>query len=157
MNNIFKYLNAIDFINDRFNELKLKNPAFSLRAWAKKMEMKSHGPLHAILKKQRNIPKKLVPKLITTLKLTSKEAKYFEALVDYQRAKDSEEKEFYKEKLEKLSPSKLREFEDLEAYKVITDPIHIAISEMTQLKNFQDSDIWIKQHWIQRLVIFLEL
>ena len=146
MINIYDYLDAIDFINDKFNERKEANKNLSLRGWAKQMGMKSHGPLHAILKKQRNIPKKIIPDLIKTLKLKKNESIYFEHLVDYQRAKTPSEKEFYKEKLEKLSPTPLREISDYEAYKYVTDPVHIMIAEMTQLKGFKDTPAWIKQH-----------
>ncbi|MBT4790220.1 MAG: TIGR02147 family protein [Halobacteriovoraceae bacterium] len=139
MDSIYDYLDATDFLNDKFKELQKERPSFSLRAWAKHLDMKSHGPLHAILKKQRMIPKKLVPKLIKTLKIDKNEVKYLEALVDFQRAKSIEEKEFYKEQLAKLSPTPLREINDLEAYKYITDPIHITLAEMTQLKNFKDT------------------
>lgn len=146
MISIYEYLDATDFINDKFNELKASRPAFSLRAWSKHLGMKSHGPLHAILKKQRNIPKKLVPGLIKTLKLTKQEGQFLESLVDFQRAKTGDEKEFYKEKLNQLAPRPLREINDLEAYKIITDPFHILLAEMTQLKSFDDNPAWIKSH-----------
>ena len=147
MKSIYDYLDPIDFISDQFKEIKSKNPNYSLRAWAKQLQMKSHGPLHAILKKQRRIPKSLIPNLIKTLKINKKEAKYFEVLVDFHRSKDSEEKRYYQIELEKISPKPLREIHDLEAYKIITDPIHIILSEITQLKQYQDNPTWIKNHF----------
>lgn len=145
MKEIYKYLEPIEFISDRFEEIKARNSGYSLRAWAKSLGMKSHGPLHAILRKQRKIPKNLVIPLIKTLKLDKQEAKYFELLVDLSRAKKPEEIEFYQDKLAKLSPVPLREIHDLEAYKYLTDPIHFTVAEMTQLKNFNDSPAWIKK------------
>lgn len=67
-------------------------------------------------------------------------------LVDFDRSKNFDEKEFYREKLENLSPRPIREINDLEAYKYVTDPVHIMLAEMTQLKGFKDSPAWIKQH-----------
>lgn len=147
MINIYDYVEPSQFLKDHLKNKKKLNSAFSLRSWAKLLGMKSHGPLHAILNQQRGIPKKLVPPLIQSLKLNKKDAKYFEALVDFQRSKTIEEKDFYRERLEKLSPTPLRELNDLEAYKYITDPVQIVLAEMTQLKNFQNNPAWIKKHF----------
>lgn len=146
MNDIFNYLDPADFLKDQLALKKTLNSSFSLRSWANQLGMKSHGPLHAILNKQRKIPKKIVPALLKSLKLKNKEAKYFEVLVDFHRSKTVEEKSYYKDKLEKLSPVPLRELNDLEAYKYITDPVHIILAEMTQLKHFKNDPLWIKQH-----------
>jgi uncharacterized protein (TIGR02147 family) len=147
MINIYDYVEPSQFLKDHLAEKKKLNSSFSLRSWAKLLGMKSHGPLHAILNQQRGIPKKLVPSLIQSLKLSKKDAKYFEALVDFQRSKTLEEKDFHREKLESLSPTPLREVNDLEAYKYITDPVQIILAEMTQLKNFKNDPAWIKKHF----------
>jgi uncharacterized protein (TIGR02147 family) len=146
MNEIYNYLDPADYLKDQLAYKKESNNSFSLRSWAKQLGMKSHGPLHAILNKQRKIPKKIVPALLKSLKLKSKEAKYFEVLVDFHRSKSIDEKSYYKDQLEKLSPVPLRELNDLEAYKYITDPVHIILAEMTQLKSFKSDPLWIKQH-----------
>lgn len=135
-----------EFLKDALDEKKKRNPSFSLRSWANSLGMKSHGPLHAMLAGQRSIPKKYIPLFIQSLKLDKKEAKYFEILVDIQRAKSIKEKELYMERLTQLSPKKLREVSDIEAYKYITDPLHIIVAEMTALPKFKNSLVWIKNH-----------
>lgn len=146
MLSIFNYIEPASFLNDVFEEKRKTNPLFSLRSWAKQLGMKSHGPLHAMLNGQRAIPKKYIPKLLSSLKLNAKEIKYFEALIDFSRAKNMEEKEFYHQRLQSLSPKELREVEDLVAYKYHVDPLHHIIGEMTELKDFKDSLPWIKSH-----------
>lgn len=146
MINIFNYLDPAEYLKDSHKELKTLKPSFSIRAWARQLGMKSHAPLHDVLNKRRMVPKKLIPKLCKSLQLEGRHKDYFEALVEFQRSKSYEEKEFYKQKLDKLSPSKQREISDLEAYKYITDPHHIIISELTQLKHFQPTAGWVKQH-----------
>lgn len=141
---IYEYIDPAEYLTDALEEKKEKNPAFSLRSWAQQLGMKSHGPLHAMLKGQRNIPKKYIPLIIKSLKLQGKEAKFFELLVDLSRAKSMEEKELYRERLQALSPKELREVSDIEAYKYITEPLHIIIAEMTELKVFKNSLGWIK-------------
>jgi len=144
--NIFEYIDISQYLSDCLKYKKQENTMFSLRAWASRLGMKSHGPLHAMLTGKRKIPKKYIPLLIKDLKLTKKQSSYFELLIDYQRSKGETEKEFYFNKLNKISPSNLRETNDIEAYKYLTDPLHIIISEMTQLKNYQHKIGWIKNH-----------
>lgn len=147
MINIYDYVEPAEFLKDHLKEKKKKNSSFSLRSWAKILGMKSHGPLHAILNQQRGIPKKLVPSFIQSLGLNQKDAKYFEALVDFKKSKSLKEKDYYRERLQKLSPTPLREVSDLEAYKFITDPVHIILAEMTQLKDFKNDSAWIKRRF----------
>jgi len=140
------YLDPAAFLKDALDEKRKNNPNFSLRAWAQRLGMKSHGPLHAMLSSQRNIPKKYIPLLIKSLGLEKKEAKFFELLVDLQRSKSIEEKELYLARLKQLSPKELREVNDIDAYKYITEPLHIIIAEMTTLPKFKNSLGWIKSH-----------
>lgn len=146
MLSIYNYIDPAQYLSDVFEEKKKNNPMFSLRSWAKQLGMASHGPFHAMLKGERSIPKKYIPKLITSLKLNAKESKYFEALIDYSRAKNLEEKEFYHQRMQALSPKELREVEDLVAYKYHVDPLHHIIGEMTELKTFKNNLGWIKTH-----------
>lgn len=146
MLSIFNYIDIAQYLQDTLEEKKKSNPMFSLRSWAMQLDMKSHGPLHAMLKGERNIPKKYIPKLISSLKLEPKESKYFEALVDFSRAKTNEEREFYRERLQSLSPKELREIEDVMVYKFFVDPLHCILCEMAELKAFENNLAWIKQH-----------
>lgn len=145
MLSIYEYIDVSKFLEDALEDKKARNASFSIRSWAHQLGMKSHGPLYAMMKKKRNIPKKFVPILIKNLKLNGKEAKFFELLVDLSRSKSVEEKDFYLEKLQALSPKELREVSDIEAYKYITEPLHIIIAEMTELSEFKNSVGWIKQ------------
>lgn len=151
MLSIYSYNDPAEYLTDAFEQKREKNPAFSLRSWAMQLGMKSHGPLHAMLKGQRNIPKKYVPLFIKSFKLEKKEASFFEALVDLQRAKSIEEKEMYTERLKKLGPKQVREVSEIEAYKFISEPLHSFILELTQLKGFKSSLGWIKSKLRQNI------
>jgi uncharacterized protein (TIGR02147 family) len=142
---IYEYIDPAIYLTDALEEKKERNSSFSLRSWAMQLGMKSHGPLHAILKGQRNIPKKLVVTLVKNLKLDVKEAKYLDALVDYQRSKTDEEKAQWMKRLGELSPKISREINDYEVFNYINDPLHFIIAEITQLKGFKKQLGWIKQ------------
>ena len=85
--NMFQYLSASKFLNDRYQSKKIINPNFSIRSWALQMGMSSHGGLQQILSGRRTVPKKYLHQMVKTLKLSSRQAKYFELLVDYEKAK----------------------------------------------------------------------
>lgn len=144
--NIYSYDDPIEFLKQYFELKKEKNSSFSLRAWAMQLGLKSHSSLHAVLRGQRKIPKELIPSLLKSLKLEKKEQRYFETLIELHRAKTVETKRLYREKLIELSPEKLRNYEDIENYKAITDPLHFMICELSQLKNFSPNLGWIKNH-----------
>lgn len=150
MVDIYAYIDPAAYIRDKLEEKKQKNRSFSLRSWARQLGMKSHGPLHAIINGQRGIPKKFVPLFIQHLGLDRKESNFFEALVDFQRAKRPEEKEFYQKRLETLSPKELRKVEDFEGYKYLSDPLHIILAELTELKGFRPDAGWIKQRLLMK-------
>lgn len=146
MLNIYDYINPADFLMKHLEEKKSVNSHFSLRSWALQMGFKSHGPLHHMLSGRRNIPKKYIPFFIQSLKLKTKEAKYFETMIDFQRAKDSNEKEMYYDRLKEIAPGKIKDAVEVESFKYISNPLHYFILEMTELKNFKYNLGWIKQH-----------
>lgn len=146
MNKIYHYVDAADFLKDSLDEIKKRNQQFSLRAWAYSLGFKSHGPLHAILNKKRAVPAKLVPALVKSLKLDKKEAQFLEAMVLLQKTKNADQKEFYIKRLQSLRPKNLRHITDIDSFKAITDPAHIIIAELSQLKSFELNALWVKKH-----------
>ena len=60
-------------LNEAFSETQLKNPAFSLRAFARKLDL-SPSALSEILKGKRRVSKKLAQRVVTNLCLAQSEA-----------------------------------------------------------------------------------
>lgn len=141
---VYDYLNPSHYLRDSWQEKRLKNPSFTLRSWAQKMGWKAHNPLYEILNGKRSIPKKYVPSFIQSLNLGAKEGLYFETLVDLQKAKRVDEKEFYLNQLKSLSPKKEIQFIEVDTYKYLSHPLHGLIIEMTSLKGFEPEPFWIK-------------
>ena len=146
MSTIYEYINPAEFLTTQLEIKKNKNSGFSLRSCAQQMGFKSHGPLHHMLSGMRNIPKKYVPFFVKSLKLNSKESKYFETMIDFQRAKLASEKEMYHNRLKELSPRVVRDVIEIESFKYLSNPLHFFILEMTELKNFKYNLGWIKEH-----------
>lgn len=140
------YLSTSELLRDKFKEKKESNPSFSIRAWSQQMGFKSHGSLQQIISSGRAIPKKFVPLLVESLKMTQAEAQYFEVLIDYEKAKTQKEKEFYHSKLIKIRPQKNEvKFVELENFKYFQEPLHAIIRCLMDRKDFKADPKWIKR------------
>jgi uncharacterized protein (TIGR02147 family) len=91
MESIYTYFDYRQYLNHLFEEKKKRNNSLSLRAIAGKIGI-NNGTLVRILNGQRNISKKLVPLFAEFLKLKEKESIYFTKLVEFNQAKNNEQR-----------------------------------------------------------------
>lgn len=148
MLSIYQYSTAHQFLKDSWEEKQKKNSRFSIRAWAKAMGFDSHASLNRILNGKRKIPKRYIPLFIKSLELTPKEGIYLETLVDFERARDIEQKDFYQERLRDMAPKESLSFREVECFRYLKDPLHMIILEMTHLQDFKLDLQWIREHLI---------
>lgn len=99
MLNLYEYLDFKVYLKDFYTHKKKGNKNFSYRYIAGKVGFKSAGQFTQILKGQLNLSQKLLPKFINFLKLSKKEAEYFELLVNFNQAKNQVEKSRFYERL----------------------------------------------------------
>ena len=88
---IFSYFDFREFLKADFQERKSRNPAFSIRAMAAKLELNS-STLTRIFNEKRNIGKNLMPRFVKFLGLRSREAEYFYHLVTFCQAKSEHQR-----------------------------------------------------------------
>lgn len=139
------YLSTSDLIRDKFKEIKDANPSFSIRAWSQQMGFKSHGSLQQIISSGRAVPKKFVPLIIESLKMSPSEAKYFQALIDFEKAKTQEEKAYFHTKLTEIYPKDNEiKFIETQKFKFFQDPLHDIILTLMDRKDFSHDSRWIK-------------
>jgi hypothetical protein len=107
---IFKYLDYRDFIQDYCNHQKAVNRTFSLRTFSGKIAptLFTSGLLYAILKRKRNMSSTLRPKFVRAMGLKQRDAQYFDLLVQFNQAKDMEEKNHYFLQLSQFRGSKAK-------------------------------------------------
>jgi uncharacterized protein (TIGR02147 family) len=91
MESIYTYFDYRKYLNELFEDKKNKNSALSLRAIAGRIGINS-GTLVRILNGERNISRKLVPSFTEFLKLKGKETLYFIRLVEFNQAKNNEQR-----------------------------------------------------------------
>lgn len=147
MTDLYAHLSTQKFLKERFHLKKEKNHLFSVRAWADQMGLSSHGSLQQILAGKRTVPKKYIPHFVQSLGLNSKEAMYFETLVDFEKAKTVEERDIYYKRLTHLRPDK-REVQhlELENFKYFQNPLHSIIGVMLERSDFKNDPLWIKEN-----------
>jgi len=143
---IFHYTDPRHYLVDTFKFKKEKNPLFSIRALSKQMGFKCHSSLVLFFKGKRQIRSEHVTKIVQGLKITDAEAAYFSSLVSFHNAKNEGEKKHFEEQMKKLSPSKRFSVLELDRFRAVADWYHMAILEMTQLKNFIPSTEWIQKN-----------
>jgi uncharacterized protein (TIGR02147 family) len=106
MPDIFSYIDYRLYIKDFCNEIHESKPFFSYRYIGQKAGVKSTGLISWVVMGKRNLSAHLIHKLSKIMRLSGKEAAFFEVLVNYNQSKQTEEKQFYLEKM--LSIKKVR-------------------------------------------------
>lgn len=104
--NIYHYTQPELYLKDMLAAKKLKNPQFSLRAWARLLGMKTHTPLQLMLASKRPIPKKYIPLFGKSLSLSEEEVEYLEAMINYQRARTERDKTITREAMLSMQKEK---------------------------------------------------
>lgn len=119
-------------LNEMFSETQMKNPAFSLRAFARRLEL-SPSALSEILKGKRRISKKMAGRVVTNLCLNPIEAK---TILD-----------LFPEKVSRkdLSPNYRSPYQPLsmDQFHLIAEWYHFAILSLAETREFQSDAQWI--------------
>ena len=117
----------------KFNEIKLKNSKFSLRAFAKKLEI-TPSAASEIMKGKRTISEKLAKKISTRLKLNPTESSIF-----FSRFEDNSRK------IKKILTTNVQEKSILQDndYEVVSHWSTFAILSILKLDDFKSDTQWI--------------
>lgn len=145
-NAIFKFSDAVDYLNYEFESKRIKNSRFSLRAWARQLGYENPSFVSHILKRERSLKIDVATKFTSNLKLSGDAKRYFELLVLLNSSKTVDEKKLYIDILESLRPKSAPSPQSLsiDAFRVISDWYHTAILELVELSDFKNDVEWIK-------------
>jgi len=142
---VFKYRDYRQYLNDVLMAKKHLSNGSSLRVWSKRFGLGSPSYLTMILQNQRKLPSRAISLVIGALKLKASEGKFFETLVFFNHAKSVEERLIYEQRLRKLDTTQSFYSLDLEAFRLVADPLHFILIEMLSLKDFSDDPVWISK------------
>jgi uncharacterized protein (TIGR02147 family) len=145
---VFDYNDPVDFLNASLKVMQVKNPQFSMRAWGKQLGLGHVAMLSMVLNRKRKLLPSLSGKISEQFlkqgRFTQDESRYFDMLVLFSNASSMEEKNFYQRILSELRPDRQFSTLDLDRIRFISDWYHIAILEMTYLKDFNSDPQWIR-------------
>lgn len=142
---IYAYSEPHIYLRDVLAHKQKINPLFSIRAWAKQMGFQGHTSLIFFLKGQRPIRPEHVEKINRGLRLEGDQEKYLRLLIQARSVRSEKDKQDYEAQLKMLAPSRTETLLDIEKFKLVADWLHMAILEMTKLKDFKSDSAWISE------------
>jgi uncharacterized protein (TIGR02147 family) len=132
---IYEHTSYRNFLKSVVAERITVNPAYSLRAFARRLGI-TQPFLTEIIKGRKNFSAEGALKVAKALELDPAQAEYFCLLVQLESAKDPHLKESTSEKLKQLNPR--REVHDLsvEFFRLIADWYHLVIRNLADTSDF---------------------
>lgn len=118
-----------------------KNPAYSLRAFARTLNM-SPAYVSQLFTGKRILSEEKAASLSQKLKWSAKRKKIFLTLLQYQKASTQESKNYFLEQIQDLSDLDFLELKQ-DQFELIAGWYHFAIVELTDLKTFKPEPSWI--------------
>ncbi len=145
MLDIFQYQDFRKYLKDFYHHQKKVNPAFSFRFFARRAELPSFNYLKLVMDGKRSLTPDYLRKFIRGMKLSNKEATYFETLVHLNQSKDTHLQSDYLKKLleikQRVTAREILKDEE----KIYSEWFHWVIREMICLDDFQDDAEWISE------------
>ena len=114
-----------ELIQKKLNDIQERNPAFSLRAYAKMLGLQP-GPLSQILNKKRNVSAKMAEKILDALDVSL-----------------TERVKFYSTPMGSETPTVYSHTLDEDQFRLIADWYHYGILSLMHLKGFKNNPKWI--------------
>jgi uncharacterized protein (TIGR02147 family) len=130
---IYNYNNPKDFLADAIADRQRATPTLSIRKISQEMGFKSHALLLMLMTGKRPLRVKHARLLAEGLKLSSPERLYLQALIQFDSAHDTEERELCRLWLSELHPHKDFQVRELDEFSYISHWIHTAILSCIRL------------------------
>lgn len=133
-----------EILQQEFESRIRRNTSYSLRAFARDLEV-SPSKLSEALNGHRGFSTETAQKVAKRLKLSAAESAYFIALVESKHGRSEAKRKAAKASLSAIqSQNGFREI-DLENFQVLSDWIHFAILELTQIEGFESTVAAVSQ------------
>ncbi len=130
-------------LNHELKKRVQKNPAYSLRAFAKFLGV-SPAYLSQVFSQKRILSDSRAKDFAKRLKWPTKKRKLFLALIQYEKSQDSQFKQDFLEQIEDLSELDFIELQE-DQFQLIAEGYHYGIIELTNLRSFRSVPQWIAE------------
>lgn len=131
--NIYNFKDPVIFLERVYQFYKSKDEDFSVRKWAKIMEITSAESLMEVMKGKKKISSTLSEQLCKGLKFDASEAVYFETMVKYASAISVREKDIFELVLTEIAQLKGTKIL-VEDQNIFSHWVHMAILSMSRVK-----------------------
>ncbi len=138
--NIPKHFSEI--IRDQFHTRALKNPSYSLRAFARDLELTSGG-LSDILTKKTGLSESKAQSIAEKLFINTEERNFFCTLVKANCSRKEDERKNAEAELWNYDTEYINLADD--HYCVLSEWYHFALVELVRIKDFQNDPQWISK------------
>lgn len=148
---VFDFTDYRELLKAYVNLMKSKRTFFSYRYFSRLAGLGGKNYLQMVMTGRRNLSPDSIAKFARALRLSKKEAAYFEALVLYNQASDEAGRDHYFAQMVKLRPTTPIEGISKDQFEYLTQSLYVIIREMAALPGFQADAAWIQQN-IRRVV-----
>jgi uncharacterized protein (TIGR02147 family) len=136
------YEHYSDILNEHLEFRKIQNASYSLRAFARDLNI-APSNLSEILRRKQGISPEKAMQIASNLKLSKEESEYFTNLVIANDARSKKERSIAKSNLEKIEIfAEKRQLQE-DTFKLISDWYYYAILELLTTENFKSNHKWI--------------
>lgn len=140
---IYDFHDVREFLTSWLDWKRKNQKSFSMRRWARESGI-SVGFLPLMFSRKRILTEKILNQLMPSLKLRSEEQIYLKNLRVLSESTSLDEKSKALNQMQKAKKYKNLNSKNLEAYKYLTNWLHVAIREMTALNGFKLDEKWIQ-------------
>ena len=147
MVSVFQYMNYRTFLKDYYEIRKKQRVGFTYAKFSKQAGIKSPNYLKLVMDGEKNLTPENIIRFSRAIELKDEENDYFEALVHFNQARSSMEKDFHQSRLKRIQgrdqeSKTLEEFE----FDAISSWLHHTLMVMTNVKRFREDPSWISRH-----------
>lgn len=148
---IFTYLDYREYLRDYYAAAKGAVSAFSYRYFSRKAGFTSPNYLKLVAEGQRNLTDDSIRKMVAGLALGPDEARFFEALVEFDQAGDAEKKNAAFERVSASQRFRQARRIDRGMFEYLSRWYYPAIREMAARADFRDDPRWIAENIFPRI------
>ena len=144
---VFAFTNYREYLLAFYESKRAKNAAYSMSTFVRRAGLgeNSRGYLKLVIEGKRNLTSNTIRRFTEALSLSGKETLYFENLVQFNQAKNAQDKQYFFERLSAAAEgAESKQFALMKSrYQYHTCWYYVAVRELVGLSNFQEDLGWI--------------
>lgn len=146
---IFSYNNYREYLKDYYQDQKKRRAGFTYSRFSKSCGLGSPNYYKLVMDGEKNLTANNIIRFAKGLNLSEDESEYFEALVNFNQAKDNLEREYYHERVLRIRDRRnsvgrtRRTLEEYE-FECVSNWLHHAVMVLTNVSGFRESPRWIR-------------